>query len=176
MSPTMKKILAGPLPIIFVAALMRLVPHPANFVPVAAMALFCGAYLPKKYALALPLFVLLISDVFLGSHSTILFVYGSYALIGVLGMRLRNTVHASGVFFTTVSSSLLFYFITNFGVWMTTGMYEKTWDGLLQCYLMALPFLRNTLLGDGFYTALFFGGYYLFKRVISPRLTFSSST
>lgn len=172
----MKKILAGPLPIIIAAALMRLVPHPANFAPVAAMALFGGAYLPKKYALALPLLAMVISDVFLGFHSTIVWVYSSYVLIGILGMRLRNNVHASAVFFTTLSSSLLFYLITNFGVWMTTEMYAKTWEGLLQCYVMGLPFLRNTLLGDGFYTALFFGGYYLFNRIISYRFTFSSST
>ncbi len=171
-----KRLLAGPLPIILIAALMRLVPHPANFAPVAAMALFGGAYLPKKYALALPLLVMAISDVFLGFHSTILWVYGSYVLIGVLGMRLRNAVHPSAVFFTTVSSSLLFYLMTNFGVWITTGMYEKTWEGLLQCYVMGLPFLRNTLLGDGFYSALFFGGYYLFNKIISHRVTFSSST
>lgn len=171
----LKRFFHSPIPVIIIAALMRLVPHPANVAPIGAMALFSGSYLPKKYALIIPLAAMIISDFFLGFHSTIMWVYGSFLLIGLLGMQLRNKANAGNVFLATAASSLLFYFVTNFGVWISTEMYPKTWEGLLQCYVMGLPFLRNTVIGDGLYSAVLFGGYYIVSRSIKPKFIVSSS-
>lgn len=132
-----------------------------NFAPVGAIALFGGVYLGKKYALWLPLVIMMISDVFLGYHSLIVLTWGSFALIGLIGLWLRKHKNIPNIVFGTVTGSLLFFFITNFGVWAATTMYPKTLDGLVQCFVMAVPFFRNTLASDMFYVAAFFGAYEL---------------
>lgn len=138
---------------------MRFLPHPANVAPMAAMALFGGAYLNKKYAVILPLVVMLISDLFLGFHKTIPFVYGSFLITSIIGMVLRSRVKPKTVVGASLLSSIIFYIVTNFGVWLTSGMYELTGLGLVRCYVLAIPFFRNTLVGDLFYTVMMFGGY-----------------
>lgn len=159
----MKKLntLALPLSIILFAVALRLVPHLPNFTPIAAMALFGGTYLSKKYALAVPLVALFISDIFLGFHDTMVFVYGSFLLIGVIGIWLSRHKNLRNVLLTTVFSSILFFVITNFGVWLGGGLYPKTLAGFLDCYILAIPFFRNTILGDMFYVSLFFGSFEL---------------
>jgi hypothetical protein len=132
-----------------------------NFAPVGAIALFGGVYLGKRYALWLPLIIMMVSDVFLGYHSLILLTWGSFALIAMLGLWLRNHKNIPNIVVGTVTGSLLFFFITNFGVWAFTGMYAKSFAGLVQCYVMAVPFFRNTLASDLFYVAAFFGAYEL---------------
>lgn len=151
----------GPLLIILFAVLMRLVPHPANVAPIAAMALFGGVYLDKKYALIVPLIALFISDIFIGFHDTMVFVYGSFLLTGVIGIWLRQRKSFLSIFLGALTSSILFFLITNFGVWLVGTMYPKNANGLLESYILALPFFRNTILGDLFYTGLFVGGYEL---------------
>lgn len=153
-----------PVILILLAVLVRFLPHPANVAPIAAMALFGGAYFNKKYALLVPILVMFLSDIFLGFHNTMPFVYGSFLLTGVIGMRLKNRVKAKRVFGSALLSSVIFYVVTNFGVWMTSGMYEMTGLGLVKCYALAIPFFRNTLAGDLFYTVMMFGGYELFCR------------
>ncbi len=145
--------------IVILAVLMRFLPHPANVAPMAAMALFGGAYLNKKYAVILPLVVMLISDLFLGFHKTIPFVYGSFLITSIIGMVLRGRVKPKTVVGASLLSSIIFYIVTNFGVWLTSGMYELTGLGLVRCYVLAIPFFRNTLVGDLFYTVMMFGGY-----------------
>ena len=148
-----------PMLIVILAVLMRFLPHPANVAPMAAMALFGGAYLNKKYAVILPLVVMLISDLFLGFHKTILFVYGSFLITSIIGMVLRGRIKFKTVVGASLLSSIIFYIVTNFGVWLTSGMYELTGLGLGRCYVLAIPFFRNTLVGDLFYTVMMFGGY-----------------
>lgn len=150
-----------PIAIIFFAVVLRLLPHPPNFAPIAAIALFGGTYLDKKYALMVPLLVMLISDFFLGLHQTMAFVYGSFLLIGLIGLWLKKHKNLKKILLATISSSILFFIITNFGVWLVWDFYPKNLTGLLQSYFLALPFFRNTLLGDLFYTGLFFGSYEL---------------
>src|SRR3989338_4021586 len=145
--------------IIVIAAVSRLIPHPPNFAPISAIALFGGAYLPKKLAFTLPLIVMVISDIFLGFHSTLLWVYGSFLLISLVGMYLKNHVSPLTVILSAVTASFIFYFVTNFGVWVTGSMYPHTLPGLIYCYFNALPFLRNTMLGDLFYTISIFAVY-----------------
>lgn len=153
-----------PILIILAAAGIRLLPHPANFVPIGALALFGGSYLPKKYALTIPFAVMFASDMFLGIHSTMPYVYGSFILISLVGISLKNRVNFTNVLLASLSASVFFYLITNLGVFLSTNLYPKTATGLLECFMMAIPFFRNTLLGDLFYNGMFFGSFALVKR------------
>lgn len=149
----------NPTVIILFAVVLRLIPHPPNVAPITAMALFGGVYLNKRYALIVPLLALFLSDVFLGFYDTMPFVYGSFFLTGLLGLWVKKHKKASYIIATSLFSSLLFYLITNFGVWLVSPMYQKTMNGFIDCYVMALPFFRNTIFGDLLYVGLFFGSY-----------------
>lgn len=136
---------------------MRFLPHPANFAPIAAVGLFSGLYLRKWYAFAVPLAAMVISDWQIGFHNLIAYTWGSFVLIGVIGLLIRRHKNPMTIVLGTLSGSVLFYLITNFGVWLHSGLYAKTWQGLLECYILALPFFRNTILGDLFYTGALVG-------------------
>jgi hypothetical protein len=149
---------------VIAAAFVRLIPHPPNFAPIAAMALFGGAYFTKKWAAFLiPLAAVFVTDLFLGFHATMWAVYLSFALIVVLGMVMINQKKIGNIFFASVSASVSFFIITNFGVWISTPYYEKTGAGLAACYTAAIPFFHQTLLGDLFFVAILFGLYELVK-------------
>ena len=168
----MKKLIS-PFLIIFLAVLMRLVPHIPNFAPISAMALFGGVYINKKHALIVPLLAMLVSDFFLGFHKGIPFVYGSFLLIGLIGIWLREHKSLRNILAATFFSSLLFFIITNFGVWLIGEIYPKTFSGLIQCYIFALPFFRNTILGDAFYVGILFGSYELMLKLSKkPAISF----
>ncbi len=154
----------SPLLIILFTVVLRLIPHPPNFAPIAAMALFGGVYLNKKYALIVPLVAMFASDIFIGFHNTMLFVYGSFVMTGIIGLRLKKHKTMSNIIGAAIASSLLFFIITNFGVWLVGGLYPKNLKGLIDAYFYAIPFFRNTLMGDLFYTGLFFGGYEVILR------------
>lgn len=160
-----------PLILILIGVVARLIPHSPNVAPITAMALFGGAYLPKKYAIAIPLAAMLISDYFIGFHGTIIYVYGSFAAIGLMGLWLREKRSPGKILTLSLAASLLFYLVTNFGVWANPhSWYPHNLQGLMQSYIMGLPFLRNTIVGDVGYTALFFGGYELTKWWAGRRL------
>jgi hypothetical protein len=149
---------------VFVAAFMRLIPHPPNFAPITAMALFGGAYFSKRWAAFLiPLAAMFITDLFLGFHETIWAVYISFALIVVLGMVMIKQKKLGNIFFASITASVLFFVITNFGVWISTPYYEKTGTGLAACYTAAIPFFHQTLLGDLFFVGILFGLYAMAK-------------
>lgn len=145
------------------AALMRLVPHIPNVAPIAGLALFAGVVIPSWGAFAIPLVAMVVSDMFLGFHGTVPFVYGSFFLIACIGYALRKKASPLTIILGSLSGSIIFFIITNFGVWTTSSMYEKTMSGLLQCYTMGLPFFRNTAVGDLAYTGAFFLGFRVFK-------------
>jgi hypothetical protein len=152
---------------IFAATSMRLLPHPPNFSPIAAMALFSGAYLPKRaVAFAAPFAALLLSDAVLGFYAGMNFVYFSFALTVLIGWALasRKTPFLIGA--AAVASSVLFFVLTNFGMWLFSGFYPRTVEGLVACYVAAIPFFQNTLAGDLFYTALLFGGLAVAERML----------
>jgi hypothetical protein len=149
--------------LILFAAFSRLMPHPANFTPVAAIALFSGTYFNKKYMFILPVAAMFISDLILGFHSTMIWVYGSFVLISFIGLWLRSRKKVGYVIGTALFSSILFFVLTNLGVWLT-GYYGLTFNGLIECYTMAIPFFRNSLTGDIFYVAVLFGIYELVSR------------
>lgn len=147
--------------LIAIVVSLRVLPHPANFAPVAAAAIFGGAILPRRWALSVPLAAMIVSDLIIGLHNLILLTWGSYALFALASSYwLRKLTLLRGAALT-MSASVFFFVITNFGVWLTSGMYAHTWAGLIRCYELALPFFRNTLAGDIVYTAALFGAYWL---------------
>jgi hypothetical protein len=149
------------------AAALRLVPHPPNFTPIGAMALFSGAYLARRgLAYAVPLAAMLLSDALIGFHSGMPFVYGSVALIVLIGQLGLRRVSSLTVVAASLMSSVLFFVVTNFGTWAVSGMYPLTPAGLATCYVAAIPFFQNTVVGDLFYSAALFGGFALLERAI----------
>jgi len=152
--------------IIVVLAFYRVLPHPPNVSPVAAMALFGGVYFSdRKLAFIIPLFALVVSDLIIGLHDTLPFVYGAFSVTVLAGIWLRDKLSLMSVAGTAVAASLLFFVVTNFGAWLfNPGLYPMTSAGLLQSYVAGIPFYANTLAGDLFFTALLFGGFYLLER------------
>ena len=129
------------------------------------MALLGGACFGKKWlAFVLPLGALLLSDCVLGFHSGMPFVYAAFAVTVCLGFWLRGQRRVIPILTAALASSVLFFGITNFGVWIMGDMYLKTPEGLAACYAAAIPFFRNELLGTPFYTAVLFGGFALVER------------
>jgi hypothetical protein len=152
---------------IVLAAAFRLVPHPPNFSPIGAMALFGGAYFGRRaLAFAAPLGALFLSDLALGFHAGMPFVYASVALIVAIGWVVRTRVTAITVAGAALASSLLFFAVTNLGVWLQSGMYPATPAGLAACFVAALPFFQNTIAGDLLFSALLFGGFSLLERTV----------
>jgi len=152
------------------AAALRLVPHPPNFSPIDAMALFSGTYLARRWvAFAAPLAALLLSDLILGFYPGMLFQYAAVVLIALLGMAALSRVTLARLVVAALASSVLFFLVSNFGVWLAGGMYPKTLAGLGACFVAAVPFFQNTVAGDLFYTALLFGGFALAEHFL-PRL------
>jgi hypothetical protein len=149
------------------AAALRLVPHPPNFTPIGAMALFSGAYLGRRtISFAAPLAAMLLSDAVLGFYSGVWITYLGVALIVLLGSLALSRRTALRVGAAAVASSVLFFLVSNFGTWALSGMYPHSVSGLVACYVAAIPFFQNTLAGDLFYAALLFGGFALLERAL----------
>jgi hypothetical protein len=148
---------------IVLAALARLIPHPPNFTPVGAMALFGGACLAdRRLALLVPLAALFLSDLFLSLHVLIPVVYGSFAVNVLLGRWLRSRRTLIPTAAVALVGSVQFFVVTNFACWLL--YYPLTADGLTTCYAAAVPFFRNTLAGDGVFATALFGGLALAER------------
>lgn len=173
--------LISPVAIILFVALLRLFPHPPNFAPVGAMALFGGVYLSKRYSLVTIIATLLISDYLLLYinpfspnwlnfstfylptalfHSTTIFVYGSFIVNILIGWIISKHKSTLTIVSGSLLASLQFFLVTNFAVWVM-GAYASSLDGLIQSYIMGLPFFKYTLLGDIYYTIAIFGAYEL---------------
>lgn len=147
------------------AALVRMLPHPWNFTPIGAMALFSGAtFRSRAVAFSVPLAALFLSDLWIGLHSLMWAVYSSFALSIVLGMWLRGRRRFVPIAGATFAGALLFFLITNWAVWLSGMTYPKTLAGLIACYVAGLPYFGNTLAGDAFYVAVLFGGLALLER------------
>jgi hypothetical protein len=152
---------------IVTAAALRLVPHPPNFTPIGAMALFSGAYLGRRgLAFVAPLAALLLSDLVLGFYHGMATVYSSVVLIVLIGLQLSSRRSFWRVGAAALSSSVLFYVVTNFGMWLFSGIYPRTLGGLEACYIAAIPFFQNTVAGDLFYSSVLFGGFAVLERLI----------
>ena len=155
-----------PVALIVLALIGRVIPHPDNFTPVLAVALFGGAILGGPTAYLVPLGAMFLSDLLLGHAFTWMtpVIYGCIVAGTALGRWLSQNRTWTRTGLAAISGSLLFYIVTNFAVWLAGhGSYARTAEGLLQCYLAALPFFRNGLAGDLFWTALLFGLYDLVR-------------
>lgn len=147
--------------LIIVGVWSRFVPHPANFTALTAIALLSGAVLPRRISVIVPLLAMMVSDLFIGIHSLSVVVWLSFACATLIGWWVARKLTVSRVVFASIASSTLFFIITNFAVWVEGRMYMLRIDGLVQCYVNALPFYRTMLLGDLLYTGIVFGLYAL---------------
>lgn len=146
------------LALIAIAFITRFIPHAPNFTAIGAMALFGGAHLKdKKVAFLIPVAALILSDLVLGFHNTMLAVYASFIAIGLIGFTIAGKVNTKNVLFASLASSALFFVVTNFAVWAVSDFYSKDMVGLTTCYVAALPFFTNTILADLFYSTMLFG-------------------
>lgn len=155
--------------LIIFAASSRLLPHPANFAPISAVAIFAAfVFKNKLLRFCVPLLAMLVSDAFIGFYSPLVLisVYASFAISVLLGHYLRKHRSISNGVGVTLFASIQFYLITNLAVFLFTPLYPKTIQGLINCYFMALPFFRNTILGDLFYTGAIFGLFFGLKYLI----------
>jgi hypothetical protein len=153
--------------IIIIAALLRFVPNRYNITPIIAIALFGGAYFAnKKIAFIIPIITMLITDLFLGFHSTLFVVYGCFAISVLIGIFYLKTINIGRIITASLLSSIIFYLVTNFAVWMLSGMYENSFAGLIFCYERAIPFFRNSLIGDLTYSGVLFGGFAFLEKYV----------
>jgi hypothetical protein len=136
---------------------LRLLPHPANFAPIAAIALYGGAVLPRRLAVWVPVGAMMVSDMVIGFYDIMPVTWACYAVIAFAASRLLRRTNIVQGSLLTCSASLFFFVVTNFAVWLGSGMYAHSWSGLADCYAMALPFFRNTFVSDLLYTGLLFG-------------------
>lgn len=158
------------------AALSRLLPHPMNFSPIEALALFSGAMFANRWlGLAVPLLAMLAADAILGFHAGMPVVYGTILAITLFGRTLGTAPGAGRVLGASVLGVLFFYFVTNGFVWLQGGMYPMTGAGLAACYAAGIPFLDNQLAGALTYSTLLFGGFALLRQRF-PQLSAASAT
>ena len=133
---------------IFLAlAASRFIPHPPNFTPIITAAIFSG-YLFKNLNLSIIILgtSMILTDILIGTHSTILFVYIPLFLVCFLSNKILNFLNFKNIFFFSLGGSILFFIISNFGVWFAGELYVKNFEGLVACYYMAIPFFKNTLI------------------------------
>ena len=145
----------------------RLIIHIPDFTPIISVALLSGAYIKSRYgAVLLPLVLMAITDIFLGFHETMLFTWGSMVLITCLGFWLQNRKNIKTVLGTSVCAAVVFFVITNFGVWLVSGMYPHTMPGLRDCFVLAIPYFRAELAS----TLIYSTGLFLAYELIANRL------
>ncbi|MBN4081213.1 hypothetical protein JYT44_02490 [Caldithrix abyssi] len=163
-------VLAG---IVLFAAFSRLIPHPPNFTPLIAIALFGGAYFTsKKWAFTVPLFGMILSDIGLAFMMGYEFftpmrvvVYSCFVIITLMGFLLRDRANFFNVAFASLAGSFLFFIITNLVVWIGSvhNFYPKNMAGLIECYVAAIPFFKSTIISALVYSGVLFGSFELAK-------------
>jgi hypothetical protein len=152
--------------IIALAAALRIAPHPWNFTPVGAMALFSGAVIKdRRLAFLVPLVALFFGDIFIGFYKLIPIVYASFLVSVAIGFWLRDRRSAARITAATLAGAIQFFLVTNFAFWALEPFYPHTRAGLLACYVAGIPFFWNTLAGDAVYAVLFFGAFALAERL-----------
>lgn len=164
--------------LILLAALSRLIPHPANFAPIGGMALFGAAYYSRRaWAFIIPVVMMWISDLLLNNvvygayfdrfawfYDGAWFTYAAFILIALLGMVTLRKIKVPNLLFSALGASVIFFLVSNFGVWFSGTMYPKDFGGLIACYTAGIPFFKNTVMGDLFYTGVLFGAFELSTR------------
>lgn len=159
--------------LILFAAFSRLIPHPPNFAPIGAMALFGVAYFSQRYlAFVIPIISMWLSDLVLNNvvygqyfdhfvwvYDGFYWTYGAFVIIGLVGFALLKRVKPQSLIVASLSASILFFIISNFGVWLSGSMYTHSLSGLINCYAAGIPFFKNTLIGDLVYCSVLFGAF-----------------
>jgi hypothetical protein len=142
-----------PISLILILALARLIPHPPNFTPIIAVAIMSGYFFKNINLSFLALIVaMLVSDLFIGFYENVIFVYASLLLITFIFYKISNKINFKNLFICGFAGSLIFFVVSNFGVWALGGLgvndlaYEKSLEGLIECYILAIPFFGNTFL------------------------------
>jgi len=167
--------------IIVLAAFSRIIPHMPNFSPLGAIGLFGAAHFDKKWkAFLIPIAATWLSDLFINNviyaqyypqftwfYEGFYWQYGSYLLITLAGLIIFNKISMPKVLLASLSSTIIFFTVSNFGCWIGSTFYTQNLTGLTTCYIAGIPFLTGTLLGDLFYSAVLFGGYYLLQSKVS---------
>ena len=157
--------------IVLLAAFSRLIPHPPNFAPIGAMSLFGAAYFSRKYlAFVVPIVAMWLSDLLLNNviygqyfdhfvwfYNGFYWIYAAFIFIGLIGFGLLKKVRPVNLLIASLSASVIFFLVSNFGVWASGTMYPNTFSGLMSCYTAGLPFLKNTIIGDLAYSGALFG-------------------
>jgi hypothetical protein len=162
---------------IFIATLSRLLPHPANVTPFTNLCLLAGNQLNKATAFMSTILALILSDLLLSQingHSIFgswsWFTYSGFIMAMLIGNLLRNKINKKTLLPVVISASVIYWLWTNFGTWLATSIYAKTWTGLITCYIAALPFLRNSLLGDFGWMLVIWGIYYWPRQTRSTKI------
>ncbi|HET8924321.1 MAG TPA: DUF6580 family putative transport protein [Candidatus Acidoferrum sp.] len=151
---------------IIMAAAVRIAPHPWNFTPIGAMALFSGAVIrDRRLAFFFPLFALFVGDIFVGFHKLMFMVYASFLLSVAIGFWLRGRRTIGPISLATLLGAIQFFLMSNLAMWQFFDSFPHTASGLLSCYVAGTPLFWNTLAGDAFYAVLFFGGFALAERM-----------
>jgi hypothetical protein len=167
--------------IILLAAMSRLVPHPANFAPIGGMALFGAAYYSKRYwVFIIPIVSMWLADLVLNNvvyaqyfdhfvwfYQGCYWTYGAFILIGLIGIVTLKKIRIQNLILASLLASIVFFLLSNFGVWASTNMYPKNFGGLIACYAAGLPFFKNTIIGDLVYTGVLFGAFEFAQRRIT---------
>jgi hypothetical protein len=173
--------------LILFAAFSRLIPHPPNFAPIGAMALFGAAYFSQRYlAFLIPIFSMWLSDLVLNNvlygqyfdhfvwfYDGFYWTYGAFLIIGLVGFVLLKRVKPQRLIVASLMASVLFFLISNFGVWASGTMYSHSFSGLISCYTAGILFFKNTLLGDLVYCGVLFG-VFEFAQYKFPVLRYNS--
>jgi hypothetical protein len=162
---TKKEKILAILILVLAGVFYRIFPHPPNFAPVAAISLFSGFYF-RRYFILIPIAIMLISDIFIGFYGwkLMVVVYFSFLLISLIGIVMRKNKSVAILIGCSLTGSFLFFILTNFAVWFFAPWYSHNMRGLYECYLMAIPFFKNTLMGDLFYSSVIFGCYELLAQ------------
>ncbi len=167
--------------LILIAAFGRIIPHPYNMSPIAAMGLLGSAYFSRKWmALLIPFLATWLSDLFINNliypelfdgftwfYAGSAWVYGSYALISMMGYILLNTVSIARIASSSILATSIFFLMTNFGAWIGNPMYPQTFEGLMMSYAAGLPFLQGSFVGDLMYSGILFGGFALAGKTLN---------
>lgn len=163
---------------IILAALFRIIPHPMNFSPVAAMGLFGAAYFSKRWlAFLVPILATFASDIIINNviyahyfegftvfYEGFFWVYGSYFLIVLFGLGVLSKVTLPRIIGGALGAGAIFFLVSNFGVWLGSPTYPQSIGGLIACYGAGLPFYQATFAGDLIFTGVFFGAFELLKQ------------
>ncbi len=157
--------------VILLAAFSRLIPHPPNFAPIGAMSLFGATYFSRKYlAFIVPIAAMWLSDLVLNNviygqyfdhfvwfYKGFYWTYVAFIFIGLIGFGLLKKVRPAKLLIASLLASVVFFLVSNFGVWASGTMYPDTFSGLMSCYAAGLPFFKNTLIGNLAYSGALFG-------------------